>query len=77
MKNMFTTELSAISAQVSDFQMYKDSQSALPANYWLGTTEWASVRKRADADEWYYEVCPEGVQTHVQKASQASWVEVD
>ena len=88
MKNVFTTELSANNAQAVDFQMYKDA-NPLPDTYidedgveveieqhccyYDITTMWGEVSKRADADEWYYEVCPVGVQSHEKKELQDSW----
>lgn len=75
MKNIFTTESEAIDAQEVDFQMYKASKPQMPAEYWAVTTSWCEVRKRYDADEWFYEVCPQGIQTHEQKEAQPSWYE--
>ena len=73
MKNVFTTELSANNAQDVDFQMYKDVKNNILHEYWDVTNKWSDVLKRLDADEWYYEVCPEGVQTHTQKEIQDTW----
>ena len=73
MKNVFTTELSANNAQDVDFQMYKDVKNNILNEYWGVTNKWSDVSKRADADEWYYEVCPDGVQTHTQKEIQDTW----
>lgn len=42
-------------------------------SYWDITTTWGAVVKRIDADEWYYEVCPVGIQTHAQKEIQDTW----
>jgi len=41
--------------------------------YWDITIKWSEVVKRIDTDEWYYEVCPVGIQTHEQKEIQDSW----
>ena len=73
MKNVFTTELSANNAQDVDFQMYKDVKNNILHEYWDVTNKWSDVLKRLDADEWYYEVCPEGIQTHTQKEIQDTW----
>ena len=73
MKNVFTTEQDAIDAQAVDFQMYKDSHSDQPSEYWGVTVRWDQVNKREDAEEWFYSVCPDGIQTHTQKEAQPSW----
>ena len=73
MQNVFTTELSANNAQDVDFQMYKDVKNNILNEYWDVTDKWSDVLKRIDADEWYYEVCPEGIQTHTQKEIQDTW----
>ena len=73
--NVFPTEQDAIDAQEEDFILYKGSQpKTLPTSYWRTTTEWAEVMKRIDAEEWFYLVCPQGVQTHNQKEFNESWV---
>jgi hypothetical protein len=74
MKNVFTTEQEAIDAQEVDFQMYKASRPEMPVKYWETTTAWDKVRKREDAEEWYYEVCPVGIQTHEQAELAESWI---
>ena len=73
MMNVFTTEQEAINAQDVDFQMYKDSYSDQSSEYWVVTVRWAKVAKREDAEEWFYSVCPEGIQTHEQKQADTSW----
>lgn len=73
MKNVFTTELSANNAQDVDFQMHKDVKNNILHEYWDVTNKWSDVLKRLDANEWYYEVCPEGIQTHTQKEIQDTW----
>ena len=73
MENVFLTEQEAIDAQAIDFQMFKDARSDLPAEYWDVTVRWDNVQKRYDAEEWFYEVCPHGIQTHTQKEAQPSW----
>ncbi len=75
MKNTFTTEQDAIDAQEIDSQMYLAHHRNTDFNQaWEdNTTCWDEVRKREDAEEWFYEVCPVGVQTHTQKESEPSW----
>jgi len=77
MKNVFTTELQATNAQGLDFSMWKSSKPQMPEKYWVVTTAWSAVQKREDAEEWFYEVCPVGVQTHTQKEAEPSWYPSD
>lgn len=77
MKNVFTTEQEAIDAQAVDFQMYKNAHGEQPAEYWDVTKRWDNVQKRADAEEWFYEVCEHGVQTHTKKEAEPSWYPVE
>jgi len=74
--NVFTTEQDAIDAQAIDFQMHKKSRGEFPADHWLVTVRWDNIQKRTDAEEWFYEVCPQGIQTHTQKEAQDSWYPV-
>ena len=71
--NTFTNEQDAINAQAVDFQMFKSSKPQIPAKYWEITVAWDEVRKREDAEEWFYAVCPDGIQTHEQKEVEPSW----
>lgn len=73
MKNTFTTEQDAIDAQEVDFQCFKDIKNNVSHEYWDVTVRWDNISKRKDAEEWFYEVCPNGIQTHTQKEAQPSW----
>ena len=73
MKNVFTTEQEWIEAKQVDFEMYKASKSQEVEEYWEQTKAYDEGGKRYDAEEWYCEVCPEGIQTHEQKEEQDSW----
>ena len=77
MKNVFTTEQKAIDAQEIDYQAMRTARGDLGSEYWSITTKWDRVRKRVDAEEWFYSVCPYGVQTHTQKEDTNSWYPED
>ncbi len=78
MKNVFNNEQDAINAQDVDFILYKGTMTkSVPTEYWLTTTAWDRVDKRADGEEWFYLVCPQGVQTHNQKEFNESWVAIE
>ncbi|OEU67464.1 MAG: hypothetical protein BBJ57_02085 [Desulfobacterales bacterium PC51MH44] len=78
MENVFTTEQDAVDAQVADLQMHLDHHKQIDFNQdWEDQTDrWDTVQKREDANEWFYEVCPDGIQTHTQKEAQGSWYPV-
>jgi len=73
MKNTFITEKAGLDAQEVDFQAFKDAKNNVSHEYWDITVKWDNVRKREDAEEWFYTVCPVGIQTHTQKESEPSW----
>lgn len=89
MKNVFSTEQEAIDAQQVDWEMFCGTQPCqyfdecdhnncanegnTCGGYWRVTKRWDNIYKREDAEEWFYEVCPKGVQTHTQKEAQDSW----
>ena len=77
MKNTFATEQDGLDAQEVDFQCFKDAKNNVSSEYWDITVRWDNVRKREDAEEWFYAVCPVGVQTHTQKESEASWYPIE
>ena len=71
--NVFSNEPDAINAQALDFAIFKSKHSDKPAEYWAITTQWDEVKKRADADEWFYLNYALGIQTHQQKEAELSW----
>ena len=89
MKNVFTTESEAIDAQAVDWAMYYGikpcehfdacehdaclNEGSACGGYWRTTKRWDNIQKREDAEEWFYEVCPAGIQTHTHKEAEPSW----
>ena len=72
--NIFDTKAEAEVAQQADFESFKASLPPQPEGYWETTTKWANVQKRADADQWFYPVCPYiEEQTHTQSEATESW----
>ena len=73
--NIFTTEQDAIDAQAIDLSMHLAHHRDIDFNQdWEdGTICWDAVKKREDAEEWFYKVCPAGIQTHTQKEAEESW----
>lgn len=69
MKNIKNNLQDALDGEAIDFAMWKDS-----GNH--HAERWDTVQKRPDAEEWFWEVCPEGIQTHTQKEAQVSWYPV-
>lgn len=89
MMNVFNTEQEAIDAEAIDWQMFNNGRTCesfdacehngclsvgnICGGYWRTTKRWANIQKRVDTDEWFYEVCPQGIQTHEQKEAEPSW----
>ena len=75
MCNIFYIEQVGLDAQQVDYEKDKAARYDGNDEYWDNVTKWAEVRQRITDGIWFYEVCPNGVQTHMQEEYKPEWEE--
>lgn len=69
----FTTEAEANTAQEAVYQEWKASKPEMPSSYWVTTVRWADVKKREDADEWFFCACEGSSLGYTEYDDDPSW----